>query len=362
MRPIMALALCAVWACSPGAEDAAQPEAPPAAEARAAPAAALPLGMADATVFPGDLSLQRAEDGVILDDGRIVVADQSVGLRAVNPDQTSAPYGRFAEAGYLHSAEVPAGPNGVAFTPDRAHILVADIYTGAIWQVAVADESVRKIHQHAYGVNSAIADAAGAVWFTQSTANAPGAGAEARMFAAIDKPIPDGALFRLKDGAVSEMKSGLAFANGLAIDPARGALFVAETMADRVWRFPIDGAAGALGEGSAFATVPTPDNVKIGRDGAVFVASPLASALFVVDPETGAASTWFSAATPESEAIAAEWGRRVAAGEGAMELFTPDVWGAMPGAVTSVILTAEGDPAYLGTLGNALVRLNPPAR
>lgn len=320
------------------------------------PAPATPMSMADAAIFPADASLMRAEDGVILDDGRIVVADQASGLRAINADGTSAPYGRFAQAGYAHSAQTPAGPNGVAFTPDRAHILVADIYTGAIWRVAVAGESVEKIHQHPYGVNSAIEDRAGAVWFTQSTENAPGAGAEGRMMAAIDKAMIDGKLFRLANGEATVMKDGLAFANGLAIDGARGRLYVAETMADRVWAFDL-GAAGALGEARVFASVMSPDNVKIGRGGSVYVASPLTSALVALDPESGAAQTRFSAATPASDATTAEWKRRVAAGESAIGLFTPEVWGALPGALTSVILTADGDPAYLGTLGNALVKL-----
>jgi sugar lactone lactonase YvrE len=318
-----------------------------------------PFGIADVSAFPAVASLMRAEDGVILSDGRVVVADQAHGLRAVKPDGTSAPYGRFKEAGYAHSAETPAGPNGVAFTPDRNHILVADIYSGAIWRVSVADEKVEKVHQHAYGVNSAIEDASGAIWFTQSTANIPGPNAEAGMFAAIDRQVADGKLFRLQGLSLTEMKGGFAFANGLAIDQKRQRLYVAETMADRIWAFDLNSALpGALAEPRAFATVVTPDNIKIGRNGTVYVASPIASALLEIHPDSGATTIYFSGATAESEAIAKEWKRRVAAGQGAIELFTPAVWGTLPGAVTSVILDDAGEPAFLGNLGNALIKLD----
>src|SRR6185436_2803072 len=40
-------------------------------------------------VFPADRSLSRAEDGVALPGGRLLVTDQQYGLRLVEPDGTS---------------------------------------------------------------------------------------------------------------------------------------------------------------------------------------------------------------------------------------------------------------------------------
>ncbi len=359
MRLVAVIALCVVAACARTPDPASAPSATDAA-ANSLTRAALTMDQAD--IFPTDSSLKRAEDGVILDDGRVVVADQTHGLRVVNPDGSSAPYGNFAEAGYAHSAEAPAGPNGVAFTPDRAHILVADIYSGAIWRVAVADESAEKIYQHAYGVNSAIEDLTGAIWFTQSTENEPGPGSEARMFAAIDRAMKDGKLFRLVGDEATVMMDGLAFANGVAFDAERSRLYFAETMGDRLWAAGLEmDRPDVLRDLRVFSRVIAPDNVKIGRDGVVYLALPVLSELAAFNPETGDAETYFSAATTANKEIAAEWRRRVEKGEGAIDLFTPIVWGAMPGAITSVILTTEGDPAYLGNLGDALVRLRPAA-
>ena len=53
-------------------------------------------------IFPTDRSLLRPEDGVILPDGRLIVADQAHGLRLIHNDGVHRPFGRFAAAGYIH--------------------------------------------------------------------------------------------------------------------------------------------------------------------------------------------------------------------------------------------------------------------
>lgn len=180
--------------------------------------------------FPADRSLVRPEDGVMLADGMLLIADQVHGLVALDPEGAKRPFGDFAAAGYVHQPpDRSAGPNGVAMEPDGIHVLVADILTGAIYRIHTATEQVVRIHQHEFGANSARRDSSGAVWFTQSTRNRSGPDSEARMFAAVDLRSLDGALFRLPppaDGstaAVAELKlSGLGFGNGVAIDEARG--------------------------------------------------------------------------------------------------------------------------------------------
>ena len=65
-------------------------------------------------VFPGDGSLLRAEDGVALADGRIIVVDQAKGLRLIEKDGNNRPFGNFSAAGFLHHPpEQVAGPNGM---------------------------------------------------------------------------------------------------------------------------------------------------------------------------------------------------------------------------------------------------------
>ncbi|HBQ93665.1 MAG TPA: hypothetical protein DD795_13795, partial [Erythrobacter sp.] len=88
--------------------------------------------------------------------------------------------------------------------------------------------------------------------FTQSTENAAGEGSEARMFAAADKPLGDGAVFRIAPEQVGKpepvaikVADGLDFANGIAFDGARARLYVAEIVRSRILSFAVDQATGA---------------------------------------------------------------------------------------------------------------------
>jgi sugar lactone lactonase YvrE len=318
-----------------------------------------------AALFPADRSLARPEDGVMLADGTLLIADQVHGLVALDPAGAKRPFGDFAAAGYVHEPpERSAGPNGVAMEPDGIHVLVADILTGAIYRINTETEQVVRIHQHEFGANSARRDSSGAVWFTQSTRNRAGPDSEARMFAAVDEGFLDGALFRLPppaDGStasVAEPKlSGLTFGNGVAIDEARGQIYVAETMANRIVGYRLSVADGRLSEGRVVAELPTPDNIELDEAGRLWVASPIANALLVVDPDAGSWSTAFYPETAEHQQVMIKWQRRGQTGESRLAVMGPDMWAPLPGLFTGLILTHEGGPIYLTGLGDALVKL-----
>lgn len=317
-------------------------------------------------LFPADGSLVRPEDGVFLADGTLLVADQVHGLVALDPTGAKRPFGDFSAAGFVHQPPTrTAGPNGVALEPDGIHVLVADIFTGAIYRVDTQSERVELAHQHEFGANYARRDSSGALWFTQSTENS-GPDSEARMFAAVDTRPSDGALFRVApatgsaSGPVAELKvSGLEFANGLAIDEARGQIYIAETMADRIIGYRLDMATGELTDRRVVASLPTPDNIELDAAGRLWVASPVGNALLLVHPESGEWSTAFHPQTPEHARLMAEWTRRGESGESRRELFGPDMWSPLPGLFTGMILTTEGGPIYLSGLGNALVKIEP---
>ncbi len=316
-----------------------------------------------AMIFPVDRSLLRPEDGVALADGRLIVADQVNGLRLVQTDGSSEPFGEMAAAGYQHNPPShPGGANGVSLEPGGTHALIADIYGGAIYRVDVTSGATEKVYQHSYGINAAIRDSRGTIWFTQSARNTPEEG-EGRMWAAVDIPAPEGAVLRLEmdgdrpAGTAQVVADSLFFANGLAMDEANGDLYVAEIVAGRVWRFRVDPATGTLGARSLFADSTFADNLELDSDGNLWMASPLSGELIIANTATGERHTAFRSQTPAQAATIAEFMRRGEAGESRLELLTPELWAPLPGLVTGVILPQGDGPVYLTTLGDALIRL-----
>jgi sugar lactone lactonase YvrE len=323
---------------------------------------ALPVWTFDSTmIFPADRSLRRPEAGVALPDGRLIVTDQEYGLRMVEPDGRSGPFGNMLEAGYSHRPPSHSGgANGVSLEPDGKHLLVADIFGGGIYRVEVATGATERVYQHRYGVNTVLRDSHGEMWFTQSTHNTPEEG-EGRMWQAVDRGAFEGALYRLAtvDGADRQaelMLDSLGFGNGLAIDEANGHLYVAETMAGRVLRFDVDLETGRLSDRTVFVDSIGADNLELDGIGHLWVADPFMNRVVAVNTATGARQVVFHHQSPAQLAIAAEFTRRGLAGEPRMDLFTPALWEPLPGIVTGIIVGPSG-PVYLTGLGGALVKL-----
>jgi sugar lactone lactonase YvrE len=316
-------------------------------------------------LFPEDRTLQRPEDGVILADGTLIVGDQRHGLVLISKDGSIRPFGDFASAGYRYEPpEYNAGPNGVSLEPNGTHILVADVFTGAIYRVDTETEEAEKIYQHEYGVNTARRDSSGAIWFTQSTENI-GANTETRLFEAVDVPMADGAVFRIAPhpkGTLQpkpELKlTGLNFANGFALDEANQMLYLSETMSDRVLGYKLDIDAGTITDKRIVAYVTTPDNMELHASGELWVASPISSQIVAVDLESGETRSVFSPENEHREDIVAEWQRRGEAGEARLDLLGPNLVGSLPGLATGMIID-EGNPSFYVTgLGDAMVHVN----
>ena len=346
------VAVLLAMSCSPDAGDTDTSEA-----------AALPQWTWDSTmVFPADRSLLRPEDGIALPDGRLIVSDQAHGLRLVEVDGRSKPFGDLVAKGYAHRPpDHNGGANGVSLEPGGTHLLVADVFGGAIYRVDVSSGETEKVYQHQYGINTAVRDSRGAIWFTQSAHNTPEAG-EPRLWAAVDIQRPEGALFRLEasDGAQPAearlMVDSLFFANGLAIDETSGHLYVAETTGARVLRYRVDLSTGSLSDRSVFVDSAAADNLELDGEGHLWVALPLTNELLVVNTTTGERHTAFRSLTTAQQEVADEFTRRGQMGASRMELFTPAVWAPLPGPITGIILGSGGGPAYLTGLGNALLK------
>jgi hypothetical protein len=182
------------------------------------------------------------------------------------------------------------------------------------------------------------------------------------MWAAVDVPIPDGALLRLAwvDGRVADTAAvivdSLLFANGLAIDEQAGQLYIGETTGNRVLRFRVDVAAGRVSERAVFAEIAA-DNVELDGEGHLWVVAPLSNEVVVINTATGQRHTAFHVQTPEQQTQLAEFVRRGETGVPRLDLLTPDLWAPLPGIITGVIVGPGRSPVYLTGLGNALLKL-----
>ena len=339
--------------------------APEQAAAQAGPPPVPHWTFEEGMLFPADRSLLRPEDGVALADGRVIVADQNHGLRVFDRDGQHRPFGMFADAGYQHSPpEIVGGPNGVTLEPDRAHILVSDVYRGGIYRVEVATEATEQIYQHAFGVNMSRRDSRGGLWFSQSTENRPEHGEE-ELFETVGVPEPDGALFYMAPAAEGEQAApvkiaeGFNFANGLVLDEAGGFLYLSETMGNRVHRFRMDVEAGVVSDQTTAVEVDHPDNIEMDRYGRLWIASPVRNEIVVFDPATGAKESALRISTPESDVAIEAVEARLRDGVTWVDLIGPDLFAPGPGLMTGMILSADGEGAIYATgLGDAIVRLD----
>tara|TARA_Y100000813_G_scaffold128611_1_gene92665 strand:+ start:85 stop:1152 length:1068 start_codon:yes stop_codon:yes gene_type:complete len=317
--------------------------------------------ISDGVEYPEGGKLTRPEDGVMLSDGTLIVADQRYGLAKIDLSGKVSPFGNFEALDYEHNPpKVESAPNGVHLTPDKQYIITADVFNGKIYKTSIQNNSSEIIYAHKYGVNTAREDSTGSLWFTQSTENQN----EERLFGALDKAIPDGALYRLpisEDGTLSMPElilENLYFANGFYIDEDRSKLYLSEMMKNRILVFDLDLSTGALSNQTTLVVMSTPDNMELTSQGQLWVASPLSNQIYSIDPENGESYVVFDAQTQIGLENMEEGVRLMEMGNGFTQLLSPELTGEMPGLLTGLIIGDNSQPFYVANLGNALIKVS----
>lgn len=321
------------------------------------------LTFSESQIFPPDRSLKHPEDGRALEDGRIIVGDEDFGIRIIDKDGKSRAFGNFKELSWVHDPpETTAGPNGVFMENDGRHMLLADVYAGSIYRIDTKTEETKLIYKHPFGVNSLVRDSKGTIWFTQSARNVQDKGA-GDLFAAVNIPVDSGAVFYLKgsgdnfESSAVEAAGNIYFANGIALDKEEKYLYVAETMMDRVLSFQIDIDKKTLSKRETYQSVLTPDNLGFDKDGNLMIASPGSNKVFAVDKNCRSLHTIFSAPSEGNAKAQDEWTRRSRLGKPLLEVFTPDLWNPLPGALTGMFWSQDFKTLYVTGLGNAVLKV-----
>lgn len=182
------------------------------------------------------------------------------------------------------SRDLPEGlkPNGIALERDGS-FLVAQLGAelGGVWRLTRAGQ-LSPVLREVDGVpipasNFVMRDAQGRIWLTVSTRLVP----RARDYR---RNACTGFIVLMDARGARIVADGLGFTNECAIDPSGRWLYVNETYAKRLARFPLapDGTLGAKEVVCTFGHGQFPDGLAFDADGDVWIASILSNQLLRV--------------------------------------------------------------------------------
>jgi sugar lactone lactonase YvrE len=176
-------------------------------------------------------------------------------------------------------------PNGVALEPGGS-VLLADlgVEEGGVWRLdpdGHVEPIVVEIAGHVLPpTNFVLRDADERLWITVSTRRRPRSDAYRR-------DVADGFIVLFKGGKARIVADGLGFTNECILSPDGAYLYVNETFARRLSRFPLR-ANGKLGEKEVFVEFGEgtfPDGVAFDADGGLWITSIVSNRVIRVSPD-----------------------------------------------------------------------------
>ncbi len=224
----------------------------------------------------GDVAVTVLVSGVRTPEGPAF--DQDGNLYVVDWEQSAVmrrtPDGAVAE--WVNTGGIPAG---LAFDP-AGNLYIADEGDAIHGILRVTPEREITTLVDAYegtplnGANDLVFAADGTLYFSDPWRSS------------LERPT--GGFYRLfMDGRLEQIDTGLAFPNGVAIDAAGTAVYLAETMHRRILRYPI-GPDGAIGPREHWADLPGepgPDGMAFDASGNLYVAHYSGARVAIFGPD-----------------------------------------------------------------------------
>jgi len=208
-----------------------------------------------------------------LDDGTLLTADARGCCARIQASGETDFYG-----------DVGGIPNGICLDT-RGNCIIANIGNGQVQSLA-PDGAHTVLLTEAQGKrisspNFPFMDRQDRLWVSNSTAG--------DLEAAIQRPVADGCIAMLANGAAQIVADGLYFANGIALDASEKYLYVAETTRRVISRFVIT-AGGGLEAREIFGPEPLghlgfPDGIAFDAAANLWVTFPAWGAVGYISPD-----------------------------------------------------------------------------
>lgn len=292
--------------------------------------------------------LWRPESVLATASGSVFVSDHADGVRELHAPRRAI---RGAPQGFL--------PNGFALLPGREFLVANLAGVGGVWHLDAQGQArprwMEVDGERLSTCNFVGLDHAGRLWITMSTRQLP----RERAF---HRGVADGFIALADAAGVRIVADGLGFANECRVHPDGGSLWVNETYARRLSRYPLHGAGAVLRLGPRqtvreFSDGDFPDGLAFDAEGAAWVACIVSNRVLRITPQ-GRCQVMLDDADPAVCALAERLFKA-----GALDRPTVDLGGAS--RLRNVSSVAFGGPdlrtLYLGNLfGEQLCRLRAP--
>lgn len=232
----------------------------------------LTLKAKDISFLGHDLS--RPECVIGEPDGTLWTSDSRGGLTRIRPGEDSRVFGR-----------IEGLPNGIAID-SSGQFLVTDIDNGFLYRIDHEGNTSILLDQfegRSLGaLNFVYVDPLDRVWLTVSTLMTPRA-------QALANPVADGCVLLLENDTLRRVADRLYFPNEVRIDSDYRYLYVAETTASRVCRYPLLD-SGSLGQPEPFGPEKMfngawVDGLAFDASGALWVTEVTRNGIHLITPD-----------------------------------------------------------------------------